>query len=383
MAKKSAAAAPSADVLTYDTRTAAIPSPASWRRRRKLINPIRTGTASPTTASRSSRQRKPRAAQPRRGDPGRPRTARSPTLRRARARRAVQKNKHVGIGDYVDGFEAFTPEQRDATREAIGLWDDLIAVDFVEKNGAGRHIVYMNTSTGPAQASAYTPFGWRARPLRQIRRHLLHQEQPDTSTSRPGYGSPRWSTKPATVSGSSIPATKLRRRRQPHLRPRRRVLPDSYQFSMMSYFHAGNTGSTGYVNWATGGYYQTRRRRLCTTRGGQAMYGVETTTRTATRPTASTRRRTAKCSTSNRTSIRPDDLRRGRGTTRSTSAADAQLGARLREGEFSSGFGQKSTAPNSTRCTASPSRSGTGKRSSTARRQPRFLSDNIASLTAR
>src|SRR5690606_27309371 len=58
-------------------------------------------------------------------------------------------NKHVGIGDYVEGFAPFTAEQREATREAIGLWDDLIAVDFVEKNGAGADIVYMNTSTGP------------------------------------------------------------------------------------------------------------------------------------------------------------------------------------------------------------------------------------------
>src|SRR5688500_10220901 len=37
------------------------------------------------------------------------------------------------------------------------LWDDLISVKIVEKNGNGADIVLANTTTGPAQAWAYYP----------------------------------------------------------------------------------------------------------------------------------------------------------------------------------------------------------------------------------
>jgi serralysin len=55
------------------------------------------------------------------------------------------------------GFSAFTAEQRAATRESIQLWDDLIAVKFVETSGVNADLAYMNTTTGPIQASAFLP----------------------------------------------------------------------------------------------------------------------------------------------------------------------------------------------------------------------------------
>ena len=61
------------------------------------------------------------------------------------------------LGSTVTGFTPFTAEQRDAARAAIQLWDDLIAPSFREVNGAGADIVYMNTTTGPAQAAACWP----------------------------------------------------------------------------------------------------------------------------------------------------------------------------------------------------------------------------------
>ena len=57
-------------------------------------------------------------------------------------------------------FSPFTTEQRDAAREAIALWDDLIAPKFVEKNGhgGGADINFMNTGEGgPGQAAAFIP----------------------------------------------------------------------------------------------------------------------------------------------------------------------------------------------------------------------------------
>jgi serralysin len=60
------------------------------------------------------------------------------------------------------GLSPYTEEQKEAAREAIALWDDLISPSFVEKNGMGADIVYAN-STDPAQAYAYYPGkqGWK------------------------------------------------------------------------------------------------------------------------------------------------------------------------------------------------------------------------------
>lgn len=194
-------------------------------------------------------------------------------------------NKHVGIGDYVEGFAAFTPEQRDATREAIALWDDLIAVDFVEKNGAGADIVYMNTSTGPAQASAYTPFlnGGHGRFGKIQGDTFVNQEQADNFDLSPGgYGFTTLVHETGHGIGLSHPGDyNFAVGGNITYAHDAEYFQDSYQFSMMSYFHAGNTGATGFVNWATGGYYQTPQTPMVhDIAAAQAMYGIETTTRT-------------------------------------------------------------------------------------------------------
>jgi serralysin len=49
----------------------------------------------------------------------------------------------------------------------------------------------------------------------------------------------------------------------------------------MSYFNSGNTGAFGFVNWATGGYYQTPQTPMIhDIAAAQALYGADTTTRT-------------------------------------------------------------------------------------------------------
>ena len=69
--------------------------------------------------------------------------------------------KYIGFG-VVNGFSAFDAEQREATRQAIESWDDLIAVDFVETHFSQGDINFMNTTTGPIQASAYLPYDYGA-----------------------------------------------------------------------------------------------------------------------------------------------------------------------------------------------------------------------------
>lgn len=54
------------------------------------------------------------------------------------------------------GFSPFNAQQRTEARSSIQLWDDLVAVKFVEKNGTGADIQFAN-SWDPAQAYAYYP----------------------------------------------------------------------------------------------------------------------------------------------------------------------------------------------------------------------------------
>src|SRR5690606_4491506 len=130
MAKKSAAAAPSADVLTYDNAHGGKPVAGEMATPQELINPDPDGdgiayNGKPifTTEEAAAQLNRSGAIWPITGNG---------TITYTFAEHAPggqYNNKHVGIGDYVEGFAAFTTEQRDATREAIGLWDDLIAVD--------------------------------------------------------------------------------------------------------------------------------------------------------------------------------------------------------------------------------------------------------------
>ena len=64
------------------------------------------------------------------------------------------------VGDArANGFSALSPEQRAATREAFQSWDDLVAIKFTETHFKDGDINFMNTTTGPAQASAFLPYG--------------------------------------------------------------------------------------------------------------------------------------------------------------------------------------------------------------------------------
>lgn len=62
----------------------------------------------------------------------------------------------------IAGFSALSEAQRVAARDAIQAWDDLISVKFVETSAADGDINFMNTTTGPAQASAYLPYDYGA-----------------------------------------------------------------------------------------------------------------------------------------------------------------------------------------------------------------------------
>jgi serralysin len=188
------------------------------------------------------------------------------------------------LGSYVAGFEPFTPEQRVAARAAIQLWDDLIKPSFVEKNGAGADIVYMNTGTGPAQASAFTPFyaGDHGKFAKIQGDVFINPNQPDNFDLQPGgYGQ-------TTLVHETGHAIGLEHPGDYNFAVGGFIsydhdaiyFQDSYQYSIMSYFDAGNTGAKGFVNWSTGGFAQTPQTPMLDDIAAvQAMYGADPTTR--------------------------------------------------------------------------------------------------------
>ena len=62
-----------------------------------------------------------------------------------------------GYGTEQTGWSGFSAAQQAAGREAIGLWDDLIAISFTEASDQAGAIRFSNTTTGPTQAWAYYP----------------------------------------------------------------------------------------------------------------------------------------------------------------------------------------------------------------------------------
>lgn len=76
---------------------------------------------------------------------------------------ALPANQTGGVPGEYAGFSPLTEAQRAGTREAMELWDDLIAARVVEKHGSGNgtspDILLSNTTTGPQIAWAYFPTG--------------------------------------------------------------------------------------------------------------------------------------------------------------------------------------------------------------------------------
>lgn len=197
------------------------------------------------------------------------------------------------VGDYTAGFTPFTAEQRAAARDSLQLWDDLIAPHFVEKNGRGAaDISFMNTNTGPGQAAAFTPFyrGGHGKEAKIQGDVFVNQDQGDNfDLHYGGYGQTTLTHEIGHAIGLSHPGDYNASDDNDGDGVPDPItyandafyFQDSYQYTIMSYFSHANTGARGYVNWETGGYYQTPQTPMVHDIAAvQEMYGADLTTRT-------------------------------------------------------------------------------------------------------
>ncbi|HET9638602.1 MAG TPA: M10 family metallopeptidase C-terminal domain-containing protein [Allosphingosinicella sp.] len=195
------------------------------------------------------------------------------------------KYQALGITENF-GYSEFSAAQKAVAREAMILWDDLVPLKFVEKNGNGADIQFANTTTGPAQAHAYYPsnglkvFGdvWVASPSVNWtnawlqydgygRETLIHEIGHSLGLSHPGnynFGDdgPDPDTLPDPISylGDAFYAQ------------------DSLQYTIMSYFSPTETGAQP-INAALfliGGAQTPLLDDILTI---QSIYGADPTTR--------------------------------------------------------------------------------------------------------
>ncbi|HUP67722.1 MAG TPA: M10 family metallopeptidase C-terminal domain-containing protein [Sphingomicrobium sp.] len=196
----------------------------------------------------------------------------------------LYNNKHELFPE-PGGYSPMSAAEQAVARQAIQLWDDLIPQSFVEKKGVGSDILFMNTTTGPAQAWAYYPSGtggkysqyhhissdvWTADPTVNWTNGWLnysgygwttitHELGHTLGLSHPGpynYG-PGFS---ATYENSATYAQ------------------DTRQYSIMSYWSASKTGSLT-VDAATGLSNYPQTPMIDDIMAIQRVYGADLTTR--------------------------------------------------------------------------------------------------------
>ena len=188
----------------------------------------------------------------------------------------IYNNPNYGFGA-PNGFSPFNADQRAEAREAVQLWDDLIAPSFVEKNGLGADIQFGN-SADPAQAYAYYP-GHGAKYQSDVFVADPALNGSNSWLSLNGYGATTLVHELGHTIGLSHPGAY---NYDPNLdltyANYAEYAQDSEQYSIMSYWDATNTGSQ-IIDWSTFFFGNEQTPLLHDILTIQLKYGADPTTR--------------------------------------------------------------------------------------------------------
>jgi serralysin len=181
----------------------------------------------------------------------------------------------------LTGFSPFSEAQREAARQAIDAWDELIAVRFNETSAAMADINLMNTTTGPAQASAYLPYNYgpfyegivgdvAVNPA-QASNHQFDEGEYGLTTLIHELGHSLGLEHPGRYNfGPNFSATYVNGAE---------YYQDSNQYSIMSYWRAQETGAN-HVDWTTTVLKYGSTPGVHDIAAIQRIYGADMTTRT-------------------------------------------------------------------------------------------------------
>lgn len=185
------------------------------------------------------------------------------------------------------GLSGFLEVQKEAARNSIEMWDDLIAPSFVERGSNGADIQFAN-SYDPGQAYAYYPEydftnakGWKF--FGDIFVASPEINWTNTWLSFGGYGNTTLIHELGHAIGLSHPGAYNGSGATTYV-DQAEYAQDSNQYTLMSYWGDEETSNQpfagGTVDWSTGFYNYPHTPMVHDILAVQAAYGADTTTRT-------------------------------------------------------------------------------------------------------
>lgn len=194
----------------------------------------------------------------------------------------IYNNPHEAAEKY--GYSPMNEAQREATRDALGYWDDLVPLRFQEQSvGHGNwDLSYATTTTGPGQAWAYLPHGKAyGAQYKHIEGDVWVNPGPVSGLQLEEgfYGMQTLIHETGHALGLSHPGDYNASDEGPLSYALADYYQDSRQYTVMSYWDSYETGAR-HIDWATMRYVYSPTPLVHDVAAIQAIYGVDTTTRT-------------------------------------------------------------------------------------------------------